>query len=65
MMRIADILFSPRIHEDHFGYLSQLIFAHHTRFRELYPSASFIPKMHFMVHMLRLMYKHMAYLYYF
>ena len=54
MMRIADILFSPRIHEDHMGYLSQLIFAHHTRFRELYPSASVLPKMHFMVHMPRL-----------
>ena len=54
MMRIADILFSPRIHEDHMGYLSQLIFALHTIFRELYPSASVIPKMHFMVHMPRL-----------
>ena len=53
MMRIADILVSPRIYEDHFGYLSQLIFAHHTRFRELYPSASVLPKI-FMVHMPRL-----------
>ena len=54
IMKIVDILFSTNLHEDLFGYLSHLIFCHHSRFTELYPNESVIPKMHFMVHMPRL-----------
>ncbi len=51
MMRIVDILFSPRTTEVLISYLSQKICLHHTQFKELYPSDSVIPKMHFMIHM--------------
>ncbi len=54
MMRIVDILFSPRTTEDLIGYLSQKIYLHHSQFKDLYPNDSIIPKMHFMVHMPRL-----------
>ena len=54
MMRIVDLLFSPRTTKDLIGYLSRKIFLHHTQFKKLYPNESVIPKMHFMVHMPRL-----------
>ena len=55
MMDIVDILFSPS--EDHAIYLSTLINDHHEDFARLYPDSNIIPKMHFMVHMPRLMMK--------
>ena len=55
MMDIVNILFSPRITEDDAPYLAALISDHHEQFRYLYPTWSIIPKMHFMVHMPRLM----------
>ena len=54
MMRIVDLLFTPTITEDLVGYLSRLIEEHHNEFKSLYPNNSIIPKMHFMIHMPRL-----------
>ncbi len=55
MMEIADRLFCSRITEDDATYLTWLISDHHKEFCSLYPDSSEIPKMHFMVHMPRLM----------
>lgn len=54
LMKIVDILFSPKISMDQVGYLARIITEHHRTFRQLYPEASVIPKMHFMIHMPRL-----------
>lgn len=51
LLDIVDILFSPDINEDDISLLSVLIQDHHSQFRILYPSAAFLPKMHYMVHM--------------
>ena len=55
MMEIVDILFSPSTTEDHAGYVAVLINDHHKDFCRLYPDHNIIPKLHFMVHMPRLM----------
>lgn len=57
MMDIVDILFSPTTSEDYAIYLSTLINDRHEDFARLYPDSNIIPKMHFMVHMPRLMMK--------
>ena len=46
-MNIVDILFAPNTTNDYAAY----------HFCELYPQSSIIPKMHFMVHMPRMMIK--------
>ena len=55
LMEIVDYLFSPKIIEDQAAHLSALISDHHQDFVTLYPDHSIIPKMHFMIHMPRLM----------
>ena len=55
MMDIVDRLFSPKISEDDATYIKWLISDHHQEFCRLYPTMSVIPKMHFMLHMPRLM----------
>jgi len=55
LMDIVDLLFSPKTSEDYAVYLISLISDHHEVFSELYPDASILPKMHFCVHMPRLM----------
>ena len=57
MMKIVDLLFAPTITEELLGYLSQIIEGHHHSFTTLYPGESVIPKMHFMIHMPRLIKK--------
>lgn len=52
---IVDILFSPNISADFAAYVSTLINDHHEEFCKLYSDHSIIPKMHFLVHMPRLM----------
>ena len=54
LLDITDFLFSPDITSEHVSYLRTLIYEHHEDFKELYPDQSIIPKMHFMVHMPRL-----------
>lgn len=58
LMDIVDILFAPATSEDYAIYLSSLISDHHNEFCRLYPESNVIPKMHFMVHMPRLMIKY-------
>lgn len=55
LMEIVDILFCPRVTEDDAAYLSTQISDHHEQFCELYPGNNVIPKMHFIIHMPRLM----------
>lgn len=55
MMDIVDLLLSPNTSDDHSAYVATLINEHHQDFCKLYPDKSIIPKMHFMVHMPRLM----------
>jgi len=55
LMEIVDHLFCPEISSDQVAYLSTLINEHHSEFIKLYPTQSFIPKMHFMIHMPRLL----------
>ena len=57
MVEITDHLFAPRYTADDVGYLEHLIQLHHSQFAELYPSNSIIPKMHYIVHMPRIMHK--------
>ena len=54
LMEIVDRLFCPRLTEDDATYLRWLISDHHNDFVSLYPDMSVIPKMHFMIHMPRL-----------
>lgn len=56
--RYHDILLSPEITLDEVGYLKVLIKEHHSCFCQLYPSASVIPKMHYLVHTPRLITKY-------
>lgn len=55
MMKIVDILFAPVVTLDILSYLSRIIEGHHLDFTSLYPDESVLPKMHFIVHMPRLM----------
>ena len=55
LMEIMDYLFSPKITEDHAAYLSILINDHHQDLAAVYPDYNIIPKMHFMIHMPRIM----------
>ena len=48
------MLFAPEILEDTVGCLQEMIFEHHSQFVKLYPEFGVIPKMHYMVHMPRL-----------
>ena len=50
LLDIIDIVFSPLMSEDHISYLHLLIEEHHHAFKELYPSCTITPKLHYMVH---------------
>lgn len=54
MLQITDYLLAPEITEDEVAELKVLIEEHHLAFTQLYPEASVIPKMHYLVHMPRL-----------
>lgn len=54
LVTAMDILLAQRVTEDEVAYLQLLIEQHHETFRNLYPEASIIPKMHYMIHMPRL-----------
>ena len=53
LLEIVRIAFSPLISKQQMPYLQILIQNHHERFKTLYPLASIIPKMHYMIHMPR------------
>ncbi len=54
LLTITDLLLAPEITEDDISHLSVLIKDHHQEFVNLYPHASVTPKMHYLVHMARL-----------
>ena len=58
MLEITDILFAPEISLDEVGYLKILIEDHHSSFCSLYPHASVIPKMHYIIHTPQLIQKY-------
>ena len=55
LLQITDYLLAPKVTVDEVAYMELLIQQHHEAFVHLYPSASIIPKMHYMVHMPRIM----------
>lgn len=55
LLDVIDILFAPDVTEEDIALLSVLILDHHNDFVRLYPDASVIPKIHFIIHMARLM----------
>ena len=55
LLDIVDIMFARRITEDTPGCLHLLIEEHHANFTRLYPEYTVIPKMHFMIHVPRIM----------
>lgn len=50
LLIIQDYVFAPSISPQSILYLKGLINDHHQSFKELYPTCSIIPKMHYMVH---------------
>ena len=54
LLDIVDLLLAPELTEDSVAHLSVLVTDHHNQFCRLYPHASVIPKMHYLVHMARL-----------
>ncbi|XP_028416232.1 uncharacterized protein LOC114540154 [Dendronephthya gigantea] len=55
LLEIVRIVFSPLVSKQQIPYLQVLIQNHHESFKALYPHASIIPKMHYMIHMPRTM----------
>ncbi|XP_028418395.1 uncharacterized protein LOC114543724 [Dendronephthya gigantea] len=55
LLEIVRIVFSPLVSKEQIPYLQVLIQNHHESFKALYPHASIIPKMHYMIHMPRTM----------
>lgn len=50
LIEILQIALSPSVSDDTISYFRVLIEEHHTMFIEEYPSQSFIPKLHYLVH---------------
>ncbi len=57
LLQIVDLLMAQDVTEDEVAYLSLKVTDHHTAFVGLYPEQSITPKMHYMVHMPRLILK--------
>jgi hypothetical protein len=55
LLEIVDIILSPGITVDKASFLRDVIEDHHYRFVQLYPDASVIPKMHYIIHYPRTM----------
>lgn len=51
MLTITDYVFGPVVSDDIATYIKVLIEDHHEKFKQLYPTAPIIPKMHFMLHL--------------
>ena len=50
LLDCMDIIFSPKLTHGLIAQVSILIADHHSKFREIFPTRSLIPKHHFMVH---------------
>lgn len=57
LLRIMQYLFAPRLSEDDLAVLQEMIMDHHHQFVSLYPTHSIIPKLHYLIHMPRLIYE--------
>ena len=55
LLSIMDILFTPKVQKDDCSYLESLISDHHHTLQSLYPGIHITPKLHYMIHMPRLM----------
>lgn len=53
---ITQLLFAPRLRLNDLATLQELIMSHHQQFVGLYPNHSVIPKLHYLIHMPRLIY---------
>ena len=53
------IIFAPTVNANQVAYLQVLIQNHHEKFKELYPDCSITPKMHYMIHMPRIILRYM------
>jgi len=58
LLDITDYLMAPSITEDEIAYVKLLIEDHHVRFTQLYPDKSVPPKLHYLSHSPRLLYKY-------
>ena len=56
-LSISRLLFAPKMREDHLATLQEDIMSHHQKFVSLYPHNSVTPKLHYLVHMPRLIYE--------
>ena len=56
-LSITQLLFAPRLLDDDLAILQDHIMNHHQSFVALYPNDSVIPKLHYLIHMPRLIYK--------
>ena len=61
MLEIVDILFAPELAPEDVSLLAVLIHDHHREFKSIYPTHSILPKMHFLVHMPRLIRQYVYY----
>ena len=50
LLSIMDYVLAPAISLDCVVHLRELIRDHHETFKELYPTCSIIPKMHYIIH---------------
>ena len=57
LLDITDYLVAPELTIDEAAFLKCLIQDHHTKFTNLYPDSSVIPKMHYLTHAPRLISK--------
>ena len=56
-LQIANYILAPEVLPEEVAHLKVLLTEHHTTFVRLYPGASVIPKMHYLLHVPRLMLK--------
>lgn len=54
LLHITDYLLAPKISGDEVSHLKFLIEEHHDEFCQIYPHASIIPKLHYLIHTPRL-----------
>jgi hypothetical protein len=57
LLNIMDIVFAPHISKEDCSYLETLISDHHHTMKLLYPGIHITPKMHYMIHLPRLILK--------
>ena len=57
LLRIMQYLFAPKLDEDDLAIVQEMIMDHHHHFASLYPTHLIIPKLHYLIHMPRLIYE--------